>query len=464
MAEANTSITMEDIKHDIAIVSSSTDGPIDAPSEETNAEHETSSARPDEDSQQPPAKKPKTEIVNGATSAISSSEEVNTGGAEIVSTNTALGDEVVKVDSTESSALEEDKSVCETGVIVECSSNSTPSISVQSPALAKKKKIALLIAYCGTGYSGMQKNPDVNTIEDELLAALCKAGAIRSDVKDDLFKMSFQRCARTDKGVSAAGQVVSLKMVPEIKLPDINKHLPPSIRVFGLKKVTKGFDSKNQCSARTYQYLLPTFAFAPTVMQTVSSYRIKAPNIELINDTLKLLCGTHNFHNFTSGKAPSDPSSKRYIMVFNAGDPFVVKGHEFITLSVTGQSFMLHQIRKMIGLCIAICRGYCDAEVIEKAWGKNKVDIPKAPGLGLILDKVHYDRYNQRYGSDGMHEPLLWTEQEEELSKFKNSFIWDTIIESEITQKSMQRWLLTLNNHTYTESRNLLDSKQTTND
>lgn len=40
------------------------------------------------------------------------------------------------------------------------------------------------------------------------------------------------RAARTDKGVSAVGQVVSLKMVlePEDMVDRINQHLPPQVR------------------------------------------------------------------------------------------------------------------------------------------------------------------------------------------------------------------------------------------
>ena len=318
----------------------------------------------------------------------------------------------------------------------------------------RKKKVALVISYCGAGYFGMQKNPGVVTIEDELLDALSKAGAIKEELKGDLGKMSFQRCARTDKGVSASRQVVSLKMVPYKELiPSINKHLPPSIRVFGMIRVTKGFDSKNQCNARTYQYLTPSFAFAPEEMLTVPSYRIKASEIERVNEILKLMHGTHNFHNFTSGKGANEASAQRYIMEFKAEQPFVKKGYEFIVLSVKGQSFMLHQIRKMIGLCIAICRGFCGEDVIERSWAKSKMDIPKAPGLGLILDVVHFDNYNKRYGSDGMHEIIAWEDNREEIEEFKNSFIWDTIIESEITQKSMMKWLGTLKNHTYSENR-----------
>ncbi len=55
------------------------------------------------------------------------------------------------------------------------------------------------------------------------------------------------RAARTDKGVHALGQVVSLKMVevPGVDMvAEINAHLPPQIRVWGIKKTTKGFHGK----------------------------------------------------------------------------------------------------------------------------------------------------------------------------------------------------------------------------
>ena len=56
------------------------------------------------------------------------------------------------------------------------------------------------------------RNRGVPTIEEELLQALSKADAIPADLKDWPSKLLFQRCARTDKGVSAARQVVSLKI------------------------------------------------------------------------------------------------------------------------------------------------------------------------------------------------------------------------------------------------------------
>ena len=37
-----------------------------------------------------------------------------------------------------------------------------------------------------------------------------------------------------------------------------------------------------------------------------------------------------------------------------------------------------------------------------------QVDVPKAPGLGLVLERLHYDAYNRKYGSDGMHDKIDW--------------------------------------------------------
>lgn len=58
----------------------------------------------------------------------------------------------------------------------------------------------------------MQKNPAVKTIEGDLEKALFQTGRISAANYGSLAKVSWQRCARTDKGVSAQGQIVSLKV------------------------------------------------------------------------------------------------------------------------------------------------------------------------------------------------------------------------------------------------------------
>ncbi|CAL8280199.1 pseudouridylate synthase 1 homolog [Gadus morhua] len=321
-----------------------------------------------------------------------------------------------------------------------------------------KKKVVLLVAYSGKGYYGMQRNTGTSqfrTIEDELVSALIKSGCIPENHGDEMKKMSFQRCARTDKGVSAAGQVVSLKLrLIEDIMENINKHLPAQIRILGFKRVTQGFNSKNNCDARTYSYMLPTVAFAPKDYDTQKSaaFRLDPETLTRANSLFSLYKGTHNFHNFTSQKSPQDPSARRYITEMSCEEPFLSGDSEFAVITVRGQSFMLHQIRKMIGLVIAVIKGYAKEEVLERSWGNDKVDIPRAPGLGLVLERVHFDRYNQRFGGDGLHQRLDWAAEEESIKGFKKAHIYPSIVDTESEEHSMISWMASLPIHDYEAS------------
>ncbi|CAD6996233.1 unnamed protein product [Ceratitis capitata] len=82
-----------------------------------------------------------------------------------------------------------------------------------------------------------------------------------------------------------------------------------------------------------------------------------------------------------------------------------------------------------------------------------------APGLGLVLDTVHYERYNDRYGRDGIHEPLTWSKQETEVKEFIDRYIYANIYETETRERSMMEWLETLPLHSYDARR---DDAQTT--
>jgi len=65
--------------------------------------------------------------------------------------------------------------------------------------------------------------------------------------------------------------------------------------------VTKGFNSKGNCDARTYSYLLPTYAFS-TSETLDEGFRITEELLLKIRETLKIYVGTHNYYNFTAKK------------------------------------------------------------------------------------------------------------------------------------------------------------------
>lgn len=76
----------------------------------------------------------------------------------------------------------------------------------------KKRNYALMLGYLGKNYCGMQRNTGIPTIEEDLIEAMFKAGLINNKGLEALQVIGFQRSSRTDKGVSAAKQVCSLKL------------------------------------------------------------------------------------------------------------------------------------------------------------------------------------------------------------------------------------------------------------
>lgn len=76
----------------------------------------------------------------------------------------------------------------------------------------KRRKFAMLLGYSGAKYYGMQRNPGMATIEEELFKAMHKHQWITDESFETSQVVCFQRAARTDKGVSAARQVCSIKL------------------------------------------------------------------------------------------------------------------------------------------------------------------------------------------------------------------------------------------------------------
>src|SRR4051794_18580641 len=136
---------------------------------------------------------------------------------------------------------------------------------IEAEGRKPKRKVAVMIGYAGSGYKGMQINALEKTIEGDLFQAFVAAGAISKANADDPKKSSFVRCARTDKGVHAAGNVISLKLIVEDSdiVEKINANLSPQIRVWGIERTNNGFSAYQLCDSRIYEYMIPTHSFLP---------------------------------------------------------------------------------------------------------------------------------------------------------------------------------------------------------
>ncbi|EPQ27003.1 uncharacterized protein PFL1_06895 [Pseudozyma flocculosa PF-1] len=385
-----------------------------------------------------------------------------------------------------------------------------------------KRKVAVKFGYCGIGYSGLQINPGVKTIEGDVFDAFCQAGAVSKDNAVNPNKVGLQRAARTDRGVHAAGNLLSLKLILEppglaqegkTLVERVNELLPPIIRVWGITRVQNAFNARTSCDSRMYEYLLPTYVFLPpkpgsamwkmvdainreekaktgadapalsdvldhpfwrehgtaddfsTDIKAKKAWRMPASQVEHVRALMAKYSGSHNFHNFTIDKEFRDRAAQRFMKALHVSEPKMVNGTEWISIKFHGQSFMYHQIRKMIGLVVLVGRTNAPASLIPETFGPARIHIPKAPGLGLLLEEPLFGGYNQRVEhsnrkldnlvssnakkgvaaannpEDEKRDAVEFDSHKSEMEAFKQQYIYDRIMLTEEETSEFGKWL-----------------------
>jgi uncharacterized membrane protein YgcG len=118
----------------------------------------------------------------------------------------------------------------------------------------------------------------------------------------------------------------------------------------------------------------------------------------------------------------------------------VIDGVEFVRTTVVGQSFMLHQIRKLIGTMIGVMRGYwTEEDQIFALKTKESCNTPMAPELGLFLCECIYHAYNNRYAES--HEPLSLDDYSDAVDAFKSQHIYPHMSATEKSENTMETWV-----------------------
>jgi len=228
-------------------------------------------------------------------------------------------------------------------------------------------KIAFKVAYIGTGYHGFQRQPNLPTVEGELLRAFKKAGISEIPEKSD-----YSIAGRTDRGVSAIGNVVSLKTNSEVKINQINYYLPPNIRLIGYAKVPLGFKPR-YAKQRHYRYILDK-TYCPK----------NSLNIELMKQAAKQMEGKHNYINFSKR---SERAPERTVYGVKLSET-----HEVVVFDVVGESFLWNMVRKMVKVLIMIGQCKLTLNDLETLFDPDiPASIKPVPSEGLILMDVDYD-------------------------------------------------------------------------
>ncbi|KAL7420480.1 tRNA pseudouridine synthase 1 [Cryptotrichosporon argae] len=363
-----------------------------------------------------------------------------------------------------------------------------------------KRKVAVLLGFCGTGYSGMQiQTHGSRTIEGDFFDALVKAGAISADNAVDHRKNDLQRAARTDAGVHAAGNCISLKMIIAPPLPEpyttltdyVNTLLPAQIRMWGFVRVMRSFQARQSCDSRVYEYLLPTYCLLPPSSadplakrldetspgwrvplgaaaefadaepapledgdvadprarreyERRRGWRVDQASVDRFRALVKEYLGTHNFHNYTVGRPYTDRSVKRHMIEITVREPQVYGEIEWLSVKIHGQSFMLHQIRKMMSMAMLATRTGTPPRVIRESYNKQPIHVPKAPPLGLLLEAPQFATYNRKTRQQPKADEREYVDlakYQKEMDAFKVEWIYDRLKKDELETHVFHKWI-----------------------
>lgn len=225
--------------------------------------------------------------------------------------------------------------------------------------------IALKFAYNGKEFNGYARQPQQKTIEGEIIKSLIHNGII-----EDTKESNFRSASRTDKGVSALGNVISFKTNSFHRqiLHMLNDDLKEII-VYGYTEVNPDFYPRYAVQRR-YRYYL----------------RNKNFDEKLIKATGIAFAGEYNFSNFAKIEQFKDPVRSIDNIMINFDENFII-------FDFFARTFLWNQIRRIISAIAKVGMGKISKEQIIEALDNpnKKVDFGLAPAHPLILKDIIYN-------------------------------------------------------------------------
>lgn len=226
-------------------------------------------------------------------------------------------------------------------------------------------RIAVKFAYDGRKFYGYARQPNLKTVEGDIIKIFIENGFIK-DPKESHFRSA----SRTDKGVSALGNVIAFNTDSTMNniIEKINCDLK-DILFYGIKKIDYDFFPR-YAKQRIYRYYL----------------KRKYLEIDEILSAAAAFTGEHNFSNFARIEEFKNPCR----IIDNI---IVTENNDFFVIDFYAQTFLWHQIRRIISAMEKVGMGKLEEEQITEALNNpdKKVDFGLASAAPLILKDVMYD-------------------------------------------------------------------------
>lgn len=243
------------------------------------------------------------------------------------------------------------------------------------------RRIALTVQYDGTDYAGFQLQPHQRTIQGELQAALSEL--LQHQVR-------IIGAGRTDAGVHAMGQVVSLQTdnpIPdENLLRATNNVLPASIVLTRCATVTDAFHPCYDAVAKLYSYKIVNRRLRSPFLNRYA-WLVPGPlDGEAMSAGAEALIGEHDFTSFAAAGRTTETTVRE---VFGVR---VERDGDLLTIWAAGSGFLYMMVRIIVGTLVEVGKGALDVSDVARILEcRDRSQAgPTAPPHGLCLVKVEY--------------------------------------------------------------------------
>ncbi len=254
-------------------------------------------------------------------------------------------------------------------------------------------RLRLLIAYDGGAFRGFAANPGVRTVAGVLAEALERRLG---------YPVQLTCAGRTDAGVHARGQVVSLEVAAEDAAGDrleslrssLSRMCGPDVAVLGAEPAPGDFDARFSALGRAYRY---TIWNAPQLDVFRRRYAWHVPDpldLAAMGEAAGWLIGEHDFASFCSrseqvvdGEIRVAPTVRRVLRAgWSRPEPALV------LFDIEANSFCRQMVRSIVGTLVEVGRGRRPAGDIDRVLqSRDRAaagDV--APPHGLCLESVTY--------------------------------------------------------------------------
>ncbi|HEY3421053.1 MAG TPA: tRNA pseudouridine(38-40) synthase TruA [Methanomassiliicoccales archaeon] len=221
---------------------------------------------------------------------------------------------------------------------------------------------AVIIAYDGRDFTGSQRQPDKGTVEDECIRALKKIKAI-----DSVKGSRFRAASRTDRGVSALGNVIAFDTgFKRDRLLQALNAASENVYFCAYAEVGPEFTPR-RAKQRWYRYFLPLG---------------KGMDLEAMDKVAQEFVGRHDFKRFCKADGKSSEKTIDSIVLTDLGD--------IVVIDLKGREFLRNMVRRIVATLSSVSEGSSTIEEVREALEGRDMSFGLAPSEGLVLMKIDY--------------------------------------------------------------------------